>query len=575
MDRRSDIPARILFWLGVLFVAWSCIGKTRPPRLPSGKTSPAEFSVERAMTDLLEITRAPRPMGSSEIRRVRDYLIGRWKGMGFSPVAQEESVPDYFDVDPGSDEVTMANILARWPGTRPSGAVALMGHYDSAPTTYGANDNASAVAVILEVARLIQTGPPLENDLLFILTDGEEPAPRFGATAFVRRHPWFKDVGLVVNLDALGGTGPSTLMETGGNNFRLLREFRRAVPDPLAFSYTYDILRRIPDNPTDFGPFLRSGIPGYNLAYTQDSAIYHTRVDTADRVDPRSLRHQGANALALARHFGRLDLSAERFSGREEAVYFTLFRRLVLIYPGSWALPLALAATLMMGGLFAALGKSGRLSRPRLRRGVLIQLAAALSSTAAAGIGWWAIVAVRGGDGNPISRREAGLWAGALFLLVLGVSKGVLAIRRDRSGDADFVGGSLLWWWVLCVSTAVLLPGWSCLFLWPLVFAIAGSGLAQLGGTISTGAVRREAAAMMVVSVLIAVLTPVVVDFFHLAQPRPGNPESQMIPLVVIPALMISLSLGLVGALRKQCLGGSAAEALRRGKFDQTGEGTP
>ena len=502
------------------------------------------------MTDVLEICREPRPMGSSEIRRVRTYLISRWKGMGFSPVLQEESVPDYFDVVPGPGEVAMANILARWPGTRPSRAVALVGHYDSAPTTYGANDNASAVAIVLEVARLVQAGPPLENDLLFILTDGEEPAPRFGSTAFVRRHPWFKDIGLVVNLDAMGGTGPSTLMETSGNNIRLLREFRRVVPDPFAFSYAYDILRRVPDNPTDFGPFLRSGIPGYNLAYAQDSAIYHTRMDGVDRVDPRSLRHQGANALALARHFGRFDFSAEKLSGREEAVYFTLFRRLVLLYPQSWALPLALAATMMMGGLFVALAKAGRLSLPQLRRGVLVQLAAALSSTASAGIAWWAIVAARRGDGTSISRQEAGLWAGALFLLALGVSRGVLAIRWSRRGDADLVGGGLFWWWFFCVSTTVLLPGWSCLFLWPLLFAVAGSALARLGGTGATGAVRRQAASLMVVSVMILVLTPAVVDFFHLAQPRPGNPESQMIPLVVVPALMISLSLGLIGALR-------------------------
>jgi hypothetical protein len=364
-------------------------------------------------------------------------------------------------------------------------------------------------------------------------------------------------------------------METSGNNFRLLREFRRAVPDPLAFSYTYDILRRIPDNPTDFGPFLRSGIPGYNLAYTQDSAIYHTRMDTADRVDLRSLRHQGANALALARHFGRFDFSAEKLSGRAEAVYFTVFRQLVLLYPESWALPLALAATLMLSGLLVVLAKAGRLSLPQLRRGALIQLAATLSSTASVGIGWWAIVAARGGDGSPISRREAGLWAGALLLLALGVSKGVLAIRRDRRGDADLVGGGLFWWWFFCVSTTVLLPGWSCLFLWPLLFAIAGSALAKLGGAIATGAIRREAAALMVVSVMIVILTPAVVDFFHLAQPRPGNPESQMILLIVVPALMISLSLVLIGALRKQCLGGSAVKALRHGGFDRTSEGKP
>ena len=59
-------------------------------------------------------------------------------------------------------------------------AVALVAHFDSDPTTPGANDDAAGVAAILETARVLLSGPPLRNDVILLFTDGEEPAPRFG-----------------------------------------------------------------------------------------------------------------------------------------------------------------------------------------------------------------------------------------------------------------------------------------------------------------------------------------------------------------------------------------------------------
>lgn len=541
MNRRSAFLPRALFLAGGLLVLWMTFVKTGPPGSISGEGRDGDFSVERVMADVTEISRNPRSMGSSEILRVRNFLIERLEKMNLTHVLQEETVPDYFDVVPDSDRATMVNILARLPGTRPTKAVALMGHYDSAPQTPGANDNASAVACLLETARLIQAGPPLENDLILILTDGEEPAPRYGSTAFVRRHPWFRDIGLVVNLDALGATGPSTLLETGGDNFRLVREFRRTVPFPVAFSYTYDILRRIPDNPTDFGPFLKAGIPGYNLAYSQESTIYHTPMDRADRVDPRSLRHHGSNVLSLARHFGRFDFSREDLSHPGEAVYFSIWGRFLIAYPQAWARPLLLVTTLGMGILFAFLWKTGPRPFSRVGRGICLQLAGILASLVSTGVAWWLIVGLH---------QDSWLWGMALAGLVFALSKAVLGIKWNRKGTPALLEGSLFWWWVFCLVATFLLPGWSCLFLWPLLFAAGGTAVVRFGLNKPSRAFQREGMALAVASAMILILLPVVVDFYHLAQPRPGNPDSQTIQLIVLPALFLSLFLGIIGPLR-------------------------
>lgn len=64
-------------------------------------------------------------------------------------------------------------------GTNPANGVLLIGaHYDTAPGTRGADDNASGVAVLLEVARLLKD-QPLDREVRFVAFGTEEP-PAFG-----------------------------------------------------------------------------------------------------------------------------------------------------------------------------------------------------------------------------------------------------------------------------------------------------------------------------------------------------------------------------------------------------------
>jgi len=86
------------------------------------------------------------------------------------------------------------NVLARIPGQVPGKALLLCAHYDSVPTSPGAADDSASVAAILETVRALRASQPLRNDLIILLSDGEEPAT-LGAAAFVANHPWIKDVG--------------------------------------------------------------------------------------------------------------------------------------------------------------------------------------------------------------------------------------------------------------------------------------------------------------------------------------------------------------------------------------------
>lgn len=112
------------------------------------------------------------------------------------------------------------NAIAKLPGRRPElGAVLIMAHWDhfgrcAAPPAEdqicnGAIDNASGLAVLTEVARRLVRLPPMERDVYFVATTGEELG-LLGAHAFAENPPL--PLGKVVaafNIDsvALGPAG--------------------------------------------------------------------------------------------------------------------------------------------------------------------------------------------------------------------------------------------------------------------------------------------------------------------------------------------------------------------------------
>jgi hypothetical protein len=90
---------------------------------------------------------------------------------------------------------------------------------------------------------------------------------------------------------------------------------------------------------------------------------------------------------------------------------------------------------------------------------------------------------------------------------------------------------------VLAVFTCTLIPGVSYLFVLP---ALLGSLVAL---------VRRRVWALPAVSLVsLVVAVPIVDILFQLAQPRPGNPDSEMIPVAGAAAAIAFLVIGLISA---------------------------
>lgn len=221
------------------------------------------FSSARAMEKLQVIAKEPHPIDTPEHDKVRDYLISELEGLGLSPEVQKSFVTNewFGRVFTGNVE----NIIARIPGTDNSKAIMIAGHYDSVPTSPGAADDGAAIAAMLETVRILQMSGPLKNDVILLMSDGEE-AGLLGSRAFTDEHPWAKDVGLVLNFEARGNKGESFMFETSEQNGWIVKEFLKAAPQPLAYSLLYNLYKLMP-NDTDLTIFREGGLAGLNFAF--------------------------------------------------------------------------------------------------------------------------------------------------------------------------------------------------------------------------------------------------------------------------------------------------------------------
>lgn len=447
----------------VVLVAGCVLALTvlRPPAARGTDAPDAAFSAARAMEHVEELAAEPRPTGSDAAARARRHLASAARSVGARVEVTERTV-----ADPGAHRLARVhNVVAHLPGSAPTGAVLLMAHYDSKPQSPGAADNAAGVAALLEVLRVLAAETPPRNDVYVLFSDGEEIG-LLGAQAFARQHPAADDVALVINLEARGTRGPSLLFETAQGDGPLIATWADVAPRPIAASYAYDVYRLLPYD-TDFTVFRNRN--GFNLAFIHGHTAYHTSLDRADRLDPRSLQHHGDQTLALGRHFAAADLATLPQGGPR--VYFNLPLLGLVVYPASWALPLA-----VVGAVLAAVVLGLLLARRRLRPGDLaIGAATVTAATVAAlltvflGHRLLALLFSLRAD----NLGEGTLYAAAWMLVAAAVTAAVQLVVARRRGALRVAAGGLGAWSLLTLAAAAVLPASSYLFTWPLFAAVA------------------------------------------------------------------------------------------------------
>lgn len=155
---------------------------------------------------------------------------------------------------------------------------------------YGANDNASGSAVIMEVAEafsLMKEAP--KRSVLFIAFTGEEMG-LLGSSYFVENSiiP-VNTIKAMINLDMVG-SGDDAIMIVGGNSFPEFAE----LFDTLTSQYVHvPVKRRWASSNSDHYPFHKAGIPAVFLYAMRGVPTYHTSKDRPETLDPEVMENVG------------------------------------------------------------------------------------------------------------------------------------------------------------------------------------------------------------------------------------------------------------------------------------------
>ncbi|OUZ07828.1 Zn-dependent exopeptidase M28 [Aeromicrobium sp. PE09-221] len=258
---------------------------------PTTPDPPPEVDTERVLADIghLAETIGPRHGTSEAYAEAAAWVEGRLTGLGYEVTRQQVDAPAgiTWGVDvPAGDS---PNVIATRPGAPATDPHVVVGaHLDTIPVAPGAEDNASGVAVMLELARIVAES---EVPVRFVAFGAEEPRGpgdslhHFGSQQYVAALADDERTAItaMVALDRVGVPGPEVPICSGDSP-----NGTTAVRDQLA---TIATAGGVPhtvcggNTTSDHWSFDKAGIPAARLG-SIPYAGYHSPQDTVGVVDP-------------------------------------------------------------------------------------------------------------------------------------------------------------------------------------------------------------------------------------------------------------------------------------------------
>jgi Zn-dependent M28 family amino/carboxypeptidase len=339
---------------------------------------------QQLIHDLCSPRCAGRRPGTPGGDAARALVVGALRAAGLDPF--EQPVP----------ACGGANVLAAIPGDEP-GWIVVGAHFDHLGTIgrevfWGADDNAAAVAILVDVGRALAADRS-GRGVIIAAFDGEEP-PFFmtgamGSQAFVAAPPVPREsIEFMVCMDLVGHRLGSPLLpdEVGHSVFALgaerstgtaalLRELKRATPGVIVRAADAEIVPPL----SDYDAFWSARIPFLFLSAGR-SRVYHTPDDTPDKLDAPKIAataHWLAELVRATRRRAEPIAFVEHGAG-DAATLDETGELLQALAPFSRE---AAGALRRVGQLRAACDRSGRL--PDTVRGELASLVIGIESALA------------------------------------------------------------------------------------------------------------------------------------------------------------------------------------------------
>ena len=545
---KSSAPVVITALLVLVFLAWLALRPTRAPRPLGGDTPATQFAASRALPVFKYLSQAPRPIASDSNARARQYIVERLQSLELAPQVQTASAQKTNVGYLGDYHVSVGvahNIVVRKAGSAPDRArrpaLLIASHYDSAPDRLGVGDASSSVAAMLETLRALQHGAALANDVIFLFADGEK-AGALGARAFAQQHPWAGDVGLVLQFDAAGHSGPLLLTGSRGGNGKLVTGWINAAPLAVGTS-ALAILARDAPALLKGGPLDQVGPAGMRFANIEDNTDHSGGAGLAARAAQGTLQHAGDTMLALTRHFGNLPLAN---IASADMVHFELplVGQVHYTIEHAWALTRLVCFMFVLACCLAIkhLGLELRI----LVAGAMcfLLLALALAVTA---ISLW-----KGIPGLHSDYHRLGAGARDRWYLLAYVTLGIaLFIELQRVlhktiGSVATTLGALLVLVAALVAGSWFSPGATYLLAWPLIATLLAYGLLQNPSVAALPQLAR-------IAILLTGMAPAIMLFAPLLQQLSTLFTAERSALLMLAlSAMLGMGTTLLAAMRRR-----------------------
>ena len=271
---------------------------------PAAQAQPVSLRIDserlmNAVTTLADPKFEGRAAGSPGGIAARAWIVDQFKTIGVGPVSGAYVHPFKYTrmTMNGRQEGEGANVLGMCVGTDTKlPYFVVSAHYDhlgvrDGQIYPGADDDASGVAVILELAAFCQK-TPFRHTILFAAFDAEERGLQ-GARAFLVKPPVPQDrIALNVNLDMVSRNDKREIFIAGTYHYpdlkKPLQEVAARAPITVLFGHDKPVAVAggVEDwtNQSDHGPFHAAKIPFVYFG-VEDHADYHKPTDTADKIN--------------------------------------------------------------------------------------------------------------------------------------------------------------------------------------------------------------------------------------------------------------------------------------------------
>ena len=268
---------------------------TSTPSPTAAPTPPARFDAARAMRTVrhLAIDIGPRLATGPAFRRAAAWVEDSFIELGYTVRRQRFPLPAGDSWGVWDDAGRSSNVIATPVGFDPAAPYVLLGaHLDTVAVAPGAEDNASGIAVLLELARVLaQRGTG--RQVVLVAFGGEEPRGpgdlhHFGSKRYVEALPpdASRNLRAMVSLDRVGVGSVVPVSSVAGTP--------SALRDRLARIAEREGIRTVveTDSASDHESFADAGYLAARLGSTP-YAGYHSAQDLPHFVDPAQLRRVG------------------------------------------------------------------------------------------------------------------------------------------------------------------------------------------------------------------------------------------------------------------------------------------